>query len=246
MSKNDNLTSQIKSLVEKIVLYEDNHIIAVNKPHNMLVQSDMTGETSLFDHVKDYIKIKYEKEGNVFLGILHRLDRPVSGVVLFAKTSKAASRISQAIREHKFEKTYYAIVNGILETKADKLENYLTKQTNKMGSIAKVVFEDTAMSKKAVLHYKVIGEDVNKNLSMLEINLETGRFHQIRVQLAVMGHAILGDKKYGNYVNSNKESIPLALIAKKIRFKHPTKDLMVEIEAKNLNMKPWNNFIFKK
>lgn len=245
MSKNDNLTSQIKSLVEKIVLYEDNHIIAVNKPSNMLVQSDMTGETSLFDHVKDYIKIKYEKQGNVFLGILHRLDRPVSGVVLFAKTSKAASRVSQLIREHKFEKTYYAIVNGILETKVNKLENYLIKQTNKMGSIAKVVFEDTAMAKKAVLHYKVVGEDINKNLSLLEINLETGRFHQIRVQLSAMGHAIYGDKKYGSYVNYGKEDIQLALIAKKIKFKHPTKDLIIEIEAKNLNIRPWTYFEIK-
>lgn len=224
-------------------LYEDNHIIAAVKPPNVPTQADITGDVSFFENIKDYIKIKYNKKGNVFLGLVHRLDRPVSGVIVFAKTSKAASRLSEAIRDRKFEKTYYAAVNGILLEKEGELENYLIKKTNKLGNIAQVVFENTKNAKIARLKYNVIKEDVIKNLSLLRIELETGRFHQIRVQLSNIGHAIYGDRKYGGYIKYDRDDVPLALFAKSLRFPHPTKDEEVYIEADLPSNNPWNIFI---
>lgn len=153
-------------------LYEDNHIIVAVKPPNIPTQADNTGDTSFFENIKDYIKLKYNKQGNVFLGLVHRLDRPVSGVMVFAKTSKAASRLSEAIRNRNFQKTYYCVVKGILLEKENTLENYLIKKTNKLGNIAMVVFENTKNAKKAILHYKVLKEDNIKNLSLLKIELE--------------------------------------------------------------------------
>lgn len=233
------LNDIIKSLN---VLYEDNHVIVVVKQANMPSQDDDSGDLSMFSHVKDYIKIKYNKQGNVFLGLVHRLDRPVSGVMVFAKTSKAASRISESIRNGLFNKTYYAVVNGILNSKEDKLENYLIKKTNKEFNIAQVVLGNEKDAKLASLSYRVVEEDLNKNLSLLEVDLHTGRFHQIRVQLAYIGHAIYGDKKYGSYVEYDNNNLPLALFAKKIKFKHPTMDNIIEVEAKLPDIKPWNIF----
>ena len=224
-------------------LYEDNHIIAAVKPPNIPTQGDMTGDVSFFDYIKDYIKIKYNKKGNVFLGLVHRLDRPVSGVIVFAKTSKAASRLSEAIRDRKFEKTYYAVVNGILLDKEAILENYLIKKTNKLGNIAQVVFENTKNAKIAKLKYNVVKEDVIKNLSLLKIELETGRFHQIRVQLSNIGHAIYGDRKYGSYIKYDRDDVPLALFAKSLKFPHPTKDEEIYVEADLPDYKTWNIFL---
>lgn len=225
------------------ILYEDNHIIVVLKPENVLSQGDNSGEASLFDYVKDYIKIKYEKKSNVFLGLVHRLDRPVGGVIVFAKTSKAASRLSEFIRDGKFEKIYFAVVNGIIEEKKGKLENYLIKQTNKMGNIAKVVFDNKNNDAKlAVLNYEVICENVQKNLSLLKVNLKTGRFHQIRVQLAYMGNAIYGDRKYGDYIKYNRDNVPLALFAKVLSFPHPVKDEIIRCEAALPNKEPFTIF----
>lgn len=223
-------------------LYEDNHIIVAVKPPNIPTQADNTGDTSFFENIKDYIKLKYAKQGNVFLGLVHRLDRPVSGVMVFAKTSKAASRLSEAIRNRNFQKTYYCVVKGILLEKENTLENYLIKKTNKLGNIAMVVFENTKNAKKAILHYKVLKEDNIKNLSLLKIELETGRFHQIRVQLSNLGHAIYGDRKYGSYIKYDRDDVPLALFAKSIKFLHPTKNGEIFIEANLPDYNPWNIF----
>ncbi len=226
-------------------LYEDNHIIAAVKPPNIPTQGDITGDVSFFENIKDYIKIKYNKKGNVFLGLVHRLDRPVSGVMVFAKTSKAASRLSEAIRDGKFEKIYYAVVNGILLEKEANLENYLVKDKNKLGNIAKVVFKNTKNTKNAKiakLKYNVIKEDVIKNLSLLRIELETGKFHQIRVQLSNIGHVIYGDRKYGSYIKYDRNDVPLALFAKSLKFPHPTKDEEIYVEADLPSYNPWNIF----
>ena len=229
-----------KEIIEYVnPLYEDNHLIVAVKPPNIPAQSDITGDVSFFDNVKDYIKVKYNKQGNVFLGLVHRLDRPVSGVMVFAKTSKAASRLSEAIRDRKFEKTYYAVVNGILLDKEGSLENYLIKKTNKLGNIAQVVFENTKNAKIAKLKYNVLKENVIKNLSLLKVDLETGRFHQIRVQLSNIGHTIYGDRKYGSYIKYDRDDVPLALFAKSLKFPHPTKDEMVYVEADLPNYNPW-------
>ncbi len=206
-------------------------------------QGDITGDVSFFDSVKDYIKIKYNKRGNVFLGLVHRLDRPVSGAMVFAKTSKAASRLSEAIRDRKFDKTYYAIVNGILLDREGELENYLIKKKNKLGNIAQVVFENTKNSKLAKLKYNVLKEDIIKNMSLIKIYLETGRFHQIRVQLANIGHTIYGDRKYGNYIRYDRDDMPLALFAKSLKFPHPTRDEEIFIDADLPNYNPWNMFL---
>ena len=225
------------------LLYEYNHLIAAVKPPNVPSQGDITGDVSFFDSVKDYIKIKYNKRGNVFLGLVHRLDRPVSGAMVFAKTSKAASRLSEAIRDRKFDKTYYAIVNGILLDREGELENYLIKKKNKLGNIAQVVFENTKNSKLAKLKYNVLKEDIIKNMSLIKIYLETGRFHQIRVQLANIGHTIYGDRKYGNYIRYDRDDMPLALFAKSLKFPHPTRDEEIFIDADLPNYNPWNMFL---
>lgn len=180
-----NIEKEINNYINPI--YEDNHIIVALKPPNIPTQRDITNDISFFDNIRDYIKIKYNKKGNIFLGIVHRLDRPVSGIMVFAKTSKAASRLSESIRNRKFEKTYYTVVNGILSEKNGCLENYIIKKTNKMGNIAQVVFENTKKSKIAKLKYYVEKENIIKNLSLIRVELETGRFHQIRVQLSNIG-----------------------------------------------------------
>lgn len=223
-------------------LYEDNHILVALKPPNISTQGDRSGDLSFYDIIKDYIKIKYEKKGNVFLGIVHRLDRPVSGVMVFAKTSKAAGRLSESIREGKFEKTYYAIVNGILFDKEQNLENYIIKQTNELVNIASIVFNDTPGAKLAKLSYIVVEENIIKNMSLVKIRLETGRFHQIRAQFANIGHAIYGDRKYGSYINYEREDIPLALFAKSLKFPHPTKDDIIYVESPLPTKYPWNIF----
>ena len=175
------------------VLYEDNHLIAVYKPAGILVQGDKTGEVSLMDEVKYYLKNKYQKPGNVFLGLLHRLDRQVGGIVLFAKTSKGASRLSEQFREHTVEKVYHALVEGRPKKDKDTLINYLKKDENK--NKVEVFDKEVANSQRAVMDYEVIKSD--KNNSLLKINLKTGRPHQIRSQLANIGCPIVGDIKYG-------------------------------------------------
>ena len=177
------------------VIYEDNHIIVVEKPVNIPSQGDKTGDIDMLTIVKDYIKEKYNKPGEVYLGLVHRLDRPVGGVMVFAKTSKAASRLSEQVRVKDFKKKYLVIVDGKMPKNSDTLEDYLLK--NERLNMSKVVDKETKNSKLAKLDYEVIKYDKELDLSVLKIYLHTGRHHQIRVQLANWGHSIYGDQKYG-------------------------------------------------
>ena len=208
-----------------IVLYEDNHLIAINKRPGDLVQGDKTGDLPLSDWVKQYIKKKYNKPGEVFLGTVHRLDRPTSGIVIFAKTSKALERMNKMFREKDIDKTYWALVKNKPSKTKDRLENFLVKdpKTNK----SKVTSEKTSNSKKAVLNY-CIRQTLN-NYYLLEINLETGRHHQIRTQLAAIGCPIKGDLKYG-FPRSNKDA-GISLHARQIDFIHPVKKEPLKIVA---------------
>ena len=198
------------------VLYEDNHIIAVNKTCNEIVQGDKTGDTPLSEIVKAYIKDKYNKPGEVFLGVTHRLDRPTSGVVLFARTSKALTRLNDMFKSHEqIKKTYWAIVQGAPKQPEARLENWLTRneQLNK-SFIAKPSAKE---AKKAVLSYKTLVK--GEHYSLLEIHLETGRHHQIRCQLAAIGCPVKGDLKYGAR-RSNPDG-GICLHARQIEFIHP-------------------------
>ena len=177
------------------VIYEDNHIIVVEKPVNVPSQGDKTGDVDMLTIIKEYLKEKYNKPGNVYLGLIHRLDRPVGGVMVFAKTSKAAARLSQQVREKVFKKKYLVIANGKFEKEKGILSDYLLK--NERKNMSRVVEEGTKNSKFAELDYEVLKYDSELNLSVLKINLHTGRHHQIRVQLSSRNHSIYGDQKYG-------------------------------------------------
>ena len=200
------------------VIYEDNHIIVVEKPVNIPSQGDKTGDIDLLTIVKQYIKEKYQKPGNVYLGLVHRLDRPVGGVMVFAKTSKAAGRLSDQVREKQFQKTYLTIVNGKMEEMQETLEDYLLK--DERNNKSKVVPEGTKNSKLAILDYEVLKFDADLNLSVLKIHLHTGRHHQIRVQLSSRNHSIYGDQKYGGRGHGKQ----LTLWAYELQLFHPTKN----------------------
>ena len=176
------------------VIYEDNHIIVVEKPANIPSQGDKTGDLDMLTIIKAYLKEKYNKPGNVYLGLVHRLDRPVGGIMVFAKTSKAASRLSEQVREKVFKKKYLVIVNGKFKEKKGTLKDYLLK--NERLNKSRVVEEGTKNSKYAELDYEVLKYDKEQNLSLLKIDLHTGRHHQIRVQLSSRDHSIYGDAKY--------------------------------------------------
>ncbi len=207
------------------VLYEDNHLIAVNKRSGDIVQGDKTGDEPLSDKVKTYLKEKYKKPGNVFCGVIHRIDRPVSGVVLFAKTSKALTRMNELFRTRDVQKVYWAIVKEKPKNDQGTLVNYLLKdeKTNK----SKTVNADNKNGLKCELEYKVIGK--TDTFFLLEINPVTGRHHQIRVQLAAMGSPIKGDLKYG-FARSNKDG-SISLHARKLIFVHPVSNEKIEIVA---------------
>ena len=197
------------------ILYEDNHIIVVEKKPNIPSQSDKTGDIDMLTLVKDYIKEKYKKPGNVYLGLVHRLDRPVGGIMIFAKTSKAASRLSNQIREKIFKKKYLAVVDGKFEKNQGTLEDYLYK--DERHNMSKVVKKEKKNSKLAKLDYKVLKYNQVKDLSLVEINLHTGRHHQIRVQLSNFGHSIFGDQKYGTRGKGKQ----IALWAYELTIIHP-------------------------
>ena len=197
------------------VIYEDNHIIVVEKPVNIPSQGDKTGDIDMLTIIKEYIKEKYNKPGNVYLGLIHRLDRPVGGVMVFAKTSKAAARLSEQVREKEFQKSYLVIVDGKMEKEKETLEDYLLK--NEKTNTSKVVKEGTKNSKYASLDYEVLKYDKELNLSVLKILLHTGRHHQIRVQLSSRGHSIYGDQKYGGRGHGKQ----IALWAYKLQISHP-------------------------
>lgn len=203
------------------ILFEDNHIIVVEKKPNIPSQADKTTDEDMLTIVKRYIKEKYNKTGNVYLGLVHRLDRPVGGIMIFAKTSKAASRLSDQVREKVFKKKYLAVVDGKFEQKEGILENYLYK--DERHNTSRVVNKDKKNAKLAKLDYKVIKYNQVKNLSLVEINLHTGRHHQIRVQLANFGHSIFGDQKYG----TRGQGKQIALWAYELTIQNPiTKEKM--------------------
>ena len=207
------------------IIYEDNHLLVVNKPPGMLVQGDVTGDLSLVDYAKNYIKKKYDKPGNVYIGLPHRIDRPTSGIVVLAKTSKALSRLNKQFSSRETEKSYWAIVKKPIPNDAAELIHYLKKNQKKNKSFAydKAIPE----AKKAILYYKQIAE--LKNYIGLSINLATGRHHQIRCQLATMGNPIKGDLKYG-FPRSNPDG-SIHLHAKAISLTHPVKKEKMNFQA---------------
>lgn len=210
------------------ILYEDNHIIVLVKPVGIPVQQDKSGDIDMLTIIKKYIKQKYNKPGEVYLGLVHRLDRMVGGVMVFAKTSKAASRISNYIREKNFRKKYIAIVNGKID-KTDKiltLHNYLVK--NQRLNMSRVCDKDTKGAKESLLEYRVINnfKYKGKDYTKVDINLKTGRHHQIRVQFSNILHPLYGDIKYGNKLNKVGQN--LALWSYYLSFFHPTKDEYLE------------------
>ena len=216
------------------VLYEDNHIIAVNKTCNEIVQGDKTGDTPLSEIVKAYIKAQYNKPGEVFLGVTHRLDRPTSGVVLFARTSKALTRLNEMFKSHEqIKKTYWAIVQGCPKVPEARLENWLIR--NEAQNKSYITKPHANNAKQAVLEYKTLVR--GENYTLLEVDLETGRHHQIRCQLAAIGCPVKGDLKYGA-----KRSNPdggICLHARKIEFIHPVKKENICITAPVPNDSLW-------
>ena len=207
------------------VVYEDNHIIAVNKNCHEIVQGDKTGDTPLSEIVKQWIKEKYAKPGNVYVGVAHRLDRPVTGLVIFAKTSKALPRLNEMFRVGEIKKTYWAIVKNRPMELEGTLEHYLVRNEKQNKSYA--YDTERPASKKAILCYKVLSQ--SDNYTLLEIDLKTGRHHQIRCQLAKMGCPIKGDLKYGAD-RSNKDG-GISLHSRRSSFIHPVSKLSIEIEA---------------
>ena len=230
------------------VLYEDNHLIGVWKDAGILTQSDRSGVQSLFDKVKLYLKEKYKKPGNVFLGLLHRLDRPVAGIILFAKTSKGASRLSEQFRERTLSKTYYAVIEGSLFPKNGALVHMIEKRetmnggqrakiTKNRGDRAELAYE-TMLSGPPTQNAQARQE---KNYSLLRINLKTGKFHQIRAQLAATGHPIVGDVKYGGHQSQNLPEDTIALASCGLSFTTATDEKHVTL--KQPYPTEWNNLI---
>lgn len=215
------------------VVYEDNHIIIVNKQSGEIVQGDKTGDTPLSDIVKQYIKDKYNKPGNVFLGVVHRLDRPVSGLVVFAKTSKALSRLNEMFRTGDVHKTYWAIVKKNDIAPEATLTDWLTRNERQNKSYAHN--REVPGAKKAVLSYKV--RSVSDNYMLLEVRLMTGRHHQIRCQLAHMGCPIKGDLKYGSPRSNPDGSI--SLMSRRVEFVHPVSKETIAVEAPVPNDRLW-------
>ena len=216
------------------VLFEDNHLLIVNKKSGDIVQGDKTGDKPLSDVVKEYIKEKYNKPGEVFLGVVHRLDRPTSGIIIFARTSKALERLNKMLRERTISKTYWAVVKNTPLKEKDSLIHFLKK--NPKNNKSTVFTKETDASKKAILHYSVIKK--LDNYSLLEIDLETGRHHQIRAQLAYIGSPIKGDLKYGAS-RSNKDG-SIHLHARKISFTHPVSKENILVLAPIPNETIWN------
>lgn len=206
------------------ILYEDNHIIVVEKPVNIPSQADKTGDIDMLTIIKEYIKEKYQKPGEVYLGLVHRLDRPTGGVMVFAKTSKAAARLSEQVREKQMQKKYLCIVDGKMEKEKDTFKDYLLK--NERTNTSRVVDKNTKNAKEAVLDYEVIKYDEETNLSVLKVNLHTGRHHQIRLQFSSRGHSLYGDQKYGTRGRGKQ----LTLWAYSLSLMHPTKKEKMEFE----------------
>lgn len=215
------------------ILYEDNHVIVVVKPVNVLSQGDSTGDESLLDMVKKYIKDKYHKPGNVYLGLVHRLDRPVGGIMVFARSSKAASRLTKAFQEHSIVKKYLAIVHGKLEEKG-RFEDKIEK-----GSDGNSFISDNG--KTAILNYEVLEYNKEYDCSLVSVELETGRHHQIRVQFSSRGHYLLGDQRYG--VLDNEQ---ICLFSYYLSFTHPVTKEVLEFKCYPENKGYWTRFTVSK
>ena len=218
------------------VVYEDNHIIVVNKTASEIVQADKTGDTPLSETVKQYLKEKFQKPGNVFLGVTHRLDRPVSGLVIFAKTSKALTRLNEMFRAGEVKKTYWAVVKNAPKESEGELVHFLVRNEKQNKSYA--YDKEVPNSKKAVLDYRLIGR--SENYYLLEVDLKTGRHHQIRCQLAKMGCPIKGDLKYGSPRSNPDGSI--CLHARRVRFVHPVSKELIELKAPLPEGNLWKGF----
>ena len=225
-----------KSSIDLAILYEDNHLIILNKRPSDIVQGDKTGDEPLSEILKNWLKIRYGKPGEVFLGVVHRLDRPVSGALVFARTSKALSRLNIMLRDGKIQKTYWAVVKTKPPRDEDHLVQFLTRNPEKNKTF--VHDDPVAGSQKAELIYKVIGK--SDGYYLLEVNLLTGRHHQIRAQLAAMGCPVKGDLKYG-YPRSNQGGF-IHLHARTIEFIHPVKKEMLKITAPPPQDKLWDFF----
>lgn len=218
------------------VIYEDNHLLVVEKPVNILSQGDDTNDKDMVNLLKQYVKEKYNKPGNVFIGLVHRLDRPVGGVMVFAKTSKAASRLSEQVRNKTFKKVYRAIIHGEMDKKESTLRDYLYK--NKKTNMVSVVNKNHKEAKDAELSYKTLNKE--NGFSLVEINLKTGRSHQIRVQFSSRKHPLFGDQRYGQDVNKVGQQI--SLWSYKIEIQHPTTKEKMEFTCEPPQEYPWNIF----
>ena len=218
------MKSKLPSLPSRII-FEDNHLIAVNKLPGELVQGDITGDQPLLEKVREYIRLKYQKPGNVYTGLIHRLDRPTSGIVVFAKTSKALARMNKLFEKREVEKKYWAVVGGVPENEKARLVHFLIKDQKRNKAI--FFQSEKPNAKKAILSFKIL-EKID-HYSLLEVSLETGRHHQIRAQLAAIGHPIKGDLKYG-FPRSNRDA-SISLHAKFLRFEHPVSGEEIVLEA---------------
>ncbi len=218
------------------VIYEDNHLLVVEKPVNILSQGDDTNDVDMVNLLKKYVKEKYNKPGNVYIGLVHRLDRPVGGAMVFAKTSKAASRLSDQVRTKKLKKTYRAVIHGTMNKKEDILKDYLYK--NKKTNMVSVVKKDHKESKDAELSYKTLS--TKEGLSLVEIDLKTGRSHQIRVQFSSRKHPLFGDQRYGK--DLNKVGQQIALWSHSLEFEHPTTKEVLKFVSNPPKEYPWNLF----
>ena len=236
--KGNNINTQnpITKLLEENILFEDNHLIIINKLPSQIVQGDKTGDRPLADLVKDYIKVKYKKSGEVFLGVVHRLDRPVSGAVIFARTSKSLTRLNALIKNREIKKTYWAVVKNKPPMESDTLVNFLRRDEIRNKSF--ITGEKTKNAQQASLSYRLIGS--SDNYYLLEIDLQTGRHHQIRAQLAAIGCPIKGDLKYG-YPRSNSDG-SIHLHARKLYFIHPVTHNPVSVTASSPYDPVWNYF----
>ncbi|MCQ4085728.1 RluA family pseudouridine synthase [Saccharibacillus sp. JS10] len=224
------------------VLLEDNHLLGIVKPVNIPVQEDASGDADMLTLLKNDLKIRHQKPGNVFLGLVHRLDRPVGGAMIFAKTSKAASRLSDSVRTHSIRKTYVAVTNGVPKQTEGRLVHYLLK--NERTNIVTVVSKGTAGAKEAILDYKVLAEDGNRALVCVE--LHTGRSHQIRVQMSQIGCPLYGDQKYG--ASFTKPGEQIALWSVRLRFPHPvTKEstLLISLPPDTAPWTQWSDHVYQ-
>lgn len=216
------------------ILYEDNHLLIVEKPVNVPVQEDRSKDPDLLTVLKQDIKMRYNKPGNVYLSLVHRLDRPVGGAIILAKTSKAASRMANILRKRELERKYLAIVRGKVASRKGTLEHYLQKDRKKNEVL--VVDPNADNAKKAILHYRVLGQ--KDKLSLIEVRLVTGRSHQIRVQLNAIGNPLFGDQLYGKRINNVGQQI--ALWAYELSFIHPVKKERITVQSNPPKKFPWD------